>query len=653
MSAAGAKTLPLLELLAVMAECREGDRREGLLLRQNRGWFHVAATGHEALAAAAYCLEPDDMLWLYYRDKPIAMARGASSYDAALGYYAKEASSSGGRMMPSHFSSPSLGIVSVATTTGTQCVPAAGTAWAFKLAGKSNVALCTIGDASTRQGEFFEALAFALQEKLPVVFLVEDNHYGISTPTAHMTPFAIGALSSDCLVHVNGRDAIEVYEKCLCAVDKARAGHGPTVLWCDLDRLASHTSSDDQRVYRALDELVAATHRDPLDLLANRLIAEGQFAPEAWAVLQKDIRARVDDAYQQADTQADPVDVETYLYGTCEAPPFPFDPPAEPTTMVALINQTLRAALQSNERMVMFGEDIADPKGGVFGFTKGLSSAFPDRVFNSPLAEATIVGAAVGLATAGMRPVFEIQFVDFITPALNQLINQVANMRWRSKGEWACPMVLMAPYGAYLPAGGIWHSQCNEGVFAHFPGIRVAIPHTPEDAAGLLWSAIHGDDPTLFLIPKHLFRQRHAISSLEAVPFGRAVVRRDGEDVTLVSWGNCLELCFEAARNLSENGIEAEIIDLRTIVPCDWSAIEASLTKTGRLVVVHEDNRTCGFGQAIIAEATTRASMWNQLLAQPQLVARTDTPVPYNPALEYAALPDVTQIVDAVQQTLE
>ena len=650
------RALPAVEFLETMLFSRESDLREGLLIRQNRGWFQVAGMGHEALGALAYHLVPDDYLYLYYRDRALALARGITTSELALAFFAKRDSSSGGRMMPSHYSSRRLNIFSCATPTGSQCLPAAGTAWAFKLRGAPHVALCTIGDAATRQGEFYEALAFALQEQLPVVFVVEDNGYGISTPTARMNPHALGALGDACVVKVNGRDPFEVFARGGEAIARARAGAGPTVLWCELDRLSSHTSSDDQRVYRTSTELEQAATRDPLGALANQLIRQGLLTEPEWRAMRDAAHAGVDQDYRRAETAADPdpATVEDHVYSTPSTVVAPPPLSGDSATMVAAINRTLRAALSENDRVIVFGEDVEDPKGGVFGLTKGLSTAFPRQVFNSPLAEATIVGIAVGMAVAGHKPVFELQFIDFAPVAMNQLVTQVSTLRWRTQSDWSCPMTLIAPYGAYLPAGALWHSESKESTFAHHPGIQIVAPSTAADAAGLLWTAIHGADPVLVLIPKHLFRQRVALDTpVEPVRLGEAVIRRDGDDVTVVAWGNCVELAEAAAEQLAREQVSVEIMDLRSLVPCDWEAIEISLAKTGRLVVIQEDNRTGGFGQTIVAEAVSHSKRWDLFLAPPRLVARTDTPAPYHPSLEYAALPDLARVIDAIRMTME
>jgi 2-oxoisovalerate dehydrogenase E1 component len=593
-------SFPKLELLRTMMLSREGDRREGILMRQGKGWFQVPGMGHEALAAIAYHLRPDDYLFPTYRDRALMLARGMTTREIALDFMARAGSSSDGRNMPAHYSSRALNVFSVATPTGSQCLPAVGAAWGIKLAGDNRVVVCSIGDAATRQGEFYEAVCYAIQENLPIVFVVEDNQYGISTPTHHMLPMRLHVFDERWVVFVNGRYADAVYEKAGEAIRKARTGGGPTILWCEIDRLSSHTSADDHRVYRPAEEIEAMFERDPIRLLAEQLIAEGALTQEQYEQMQAEITREVDAIYQEVERipLPDPARVLDHLFGEPPAhyKPMPLAVESEPTTMVAAFNRVLHAALETFDNIVMFGEDIEDPKGGVFGFTKGLSTKYPERVRNSPLAEATIVGTAVGLAATGYRPVFEIQFIDFITPGFHQLVSQIATLRWRSKGEWKCPLVIYSPYGAYLPAGGMWHSQSNDGWWAHTPGIRVAIPSTPEDIAGLFWAAIQDDDPTLLLIPKHIFRVRMPVQAYRAIPFGKAAIRREGTDVTVVAWGNTLELAFQAAEQFAQQGVSLEIIDPRTLVPFDWETVEGSLAKTGRLVVIHEDNRTCGFG---------------------------------------------------------
>lgn len=647
------KSYNKLDLLRLMLLSREGDRREGILLRQSKGWFHIGGTGHEAIGALSFALRPDDVLFPHYRDRALMLTRGLTTAELALAYFGKRESGSGGRQMPGHYSSREHNVFSVSSPTGGSLLPAVGTAWGMKLAGTDSLVVTCIGDAASRQGEFYEAVAFAMQEKLPALFVVEDNRYGISTPTEKFLAFRFGLFDERNVVRLDAHYPDKVFEVGSQAVARARAGEGPTVLWCELDRLSSHSSSDDHRVYREAEDIAEMEARDPIKLLAEELMAAGDLTEDVWQHMREEVAQLVDAEYLKAEKAEDPRASEVLLHNFGDEVPAETPPIGTGRqTMVAAINATLRKALENDPNVVMFGEDIEDPKGGVFGLTKGLSDAFPKQVFNSPLAEATIVGCAVGMAAYGMRPVFEVQFIDFISPAWNQIMTNLSTLRWRTFGNWKCPCVIYAPYGAYLPGGSLWHSQSNEAMLAHVPGVRVAIPSTPEDAAGLFWSAIHGDDPTFLLIPKHIFRKNVEVRDVLPVPFGKARTVREGADVTLVTWGNCVELAEEVAQKL-EGEVDVEIVDVRTIVPCDYEAIAASIEKTGRLVVLHEDLKTCGFGQAIIAEMTRVPDRWNFFLSPPQLVAREDVHIGYNPIYEYAALPSVDEVVSAIRTTME
>ncbi len=643
-----------LDYLRLMMLSREGDRREGILLRQSKGWFQVSGMGHEALGCLAGHLREDDWIYPYYRDRALMLARGLTNYELALAYFAKKASSSGGRQMPGHYSSRKHNVVSVCTPTGGGLIPAAGTAWGMTLDGKDSVVLATVGDAAMRQGEFYEAWSFAVQEKLPVIMVIEDNKYGISTPTEDFMPLNFGGVVSDTyLVKADGRYVAEVDRVGGEAVAKARAGEGPTLIWFDIDRLSSHTSSDDQRVYRAQEDIDAMAARDPIVLLRDELVGAGKLTMADFEAMQEKIVKEVDEDYIRAEKEADPKAAD--LYAHCWGEQVPAERPpikAGPQTMVEAINKTLHKGLADDPNVIMFGEDIEDPKGGVFGLTKSLSDAFPKQVFNSPLAEATILGVAVGLSSYGHKPVFEIQFVDFLAPGWNQLLTNISTLRWRTNGEWKTPMVVYTPYGAYLPGGSLWHSQANEAFLAHVPGVKIAIPSTPNDAAGLFWTAIHSDDPCFILVPKHIFRKRMEVKDVEPVPFGSAKVVREGTDVTIVGWANTLELAQAAADQMAgETSIE--IIDLRSIVPCDYETVAKSLEKTGRLVVVQEDTRTCGFAQNLVAEIIGKPEWFSYLFAAPQVVSRGDVHIGYNPIYEYAALPSVEEVVAAVKLTLE
>lgn len=647
-----ASTLNKLDFLRLMMLSREGDRREGILLRQSKGWFQVGGTGHEALAALQLVLRPDDYIFPYYRSRALMLARGMSNYELALAYFAKRESSSGGRQMPGHYSSRKLNVFSVPTPTGANLLPACGVAWAMKLEGRDSLALASIGDAASRQGEFYEAAAFAIQEKLPVVLMIEDNKYGISTPTHKYNPMHLELFNQAHIIHCNARTPDNVLAAMTEAADRARSGAGPSILWAELDRLGSHTSSDDHRVYRPIEEIEEMQHRDPIRLLAEELMASGQITDAQVKQMQEEVAAEVDADYIRAEQQPDPRAEEVLDHNWGDSLPAEA-PPIQPgrQTMISAIGATFKRALEEDPKVVFFGEDIEDPKGGVFGMTKGLSEAFPKQVFNSPLAEATITGVAVGMAIYGMKPVFEIQFIDFISPGWNQVVTNMSTLRWRSFGDWKCPLVMYAPMGAYLPGGSLWHSMSGEGYLAHTPGIRVAIPSTPEDAAGLFWSAIHGDDPTFVLVPKHIFRKQMDVAAANPVPFGKARIAKEGSDVTVVTYGNCVELVEDAVAKLG-NEVSVEIVDLRSLVPCDYATIEASLKKTGRLVVVYEDNRTGGFGQAVVSEIVTTPSRWNLLLAPPQVVAREDVSIGYNPIYEYAALPSVDDVITAIRTTM-
>ena len=649
-----------MQWLRTMTLSREGDRREGILFRQGRGWIQVPGAGHETLAVLADCLGKDDFIYPYYRERALALARGVSNYELALAFFARANSCSAGRLMSSHYSDPALNIFPSATPTALQCLPAAGTAWAFKLRDQNNAVLCCIGDASTRQGEFYEAWCFALQENLPLVMVVEDNGYGITTPTPKLTPWNIGALAPERRHVVDGRDAHAVYSCGQQLLDAARNGGGPSVLWMEIDRLWSHTASDDHRVYRAQSELDLMKTRDPIELLKARLIEAGELNEADWKTEHAQIIESVEADYTRAESAPAP----THNWGNREmiagaravaAPQSLLHAPHKkaPQTMLSALNDALLRRFAAEPNALFFGEDVEDPKGGVFGLTKGLSERFPDRVFNSPLAEATIMGVAPGVAVSGLAPIFEIQFVDFVGTALNQLMNQLATLRWRSDDKWRCPGIFLMPCGGYLPAGGPWHSQSGEGLFAHIPGVLLACPSTPHDAVALLETAYSLPDPVVFLLPKHLLRRKWEWDVPPAKGFGQATVRLAGEDATIVTWGNGVEVSLAAAAALEAEHISVEVLDLRTLVPCDWKAIQASLAVTGRLIVVHEDNETCGFGQAIIARATTDPEFWNQLAARPQLVARADSHIPFNPVLELELLPDAEDVKAAVRRAME
>jgi 2-oxoisovalerate dehydrogenase E1 component len=642
-----------LRLLKTILESRHADLREQNLNRQGKGHFHVSGMGHEALAAISFLMEPDDYVVPYYRDRGLVLGRGMTTRQLGLEYFAKRNTGSGGRQMPSHYSDADLHIWSVPTPTGSQLLPACGIAWGIQLDCKKNVVVTTVGDAATRQGDFYEAISFAKEKQLPLLFVVEDNAYGISMPTRKTNPLVLGVLQSSDWQQIEGQEVEKLYEAARAAMEKIRAGNGPVFFWVKMERLSSHTSSDDQKLYRSPEELEALEKCDPLKCWKDQLIAESVITADEFTKLDNEVKERVRREYSEAE-KADDASPNELLANVAKSPA-KIDKEILPPGKYRIgdtVNKTLHVGLEEDPRRIIFGEDIEDPKGGVFRLTQKLSTDFPKQVFNSPLAESTILGVACGLAAYGKRPVFELQFIDFIYPGFNQLVTNISTLRWRSFGNWKCPVVIYAPYGAYLPGGSLWHSQANESVFAHYPGLSVVIPSTPEDAAGLLWTAMHSEDPVIFLIPKHLLWAEHEYAEpIRAVPLGHARKCTSGSDVTLVAWGNTIEKSLEALEKI-ENDISVELIDLRSIMPWDRATIEKSVRKTRRLVVVQEDTENCSVGQMIISHVTGRPELWNEMISPPILVSKANVMIGYNPIYEYAALPDVERIVSAIKRSI-
>ncbi len=644
-----------LKLLRTLWTSRLGDLREQSLIRQGKGWFHISAMGHEAMAAFALPLEAEDYAFPYYRDHAFCLQRGLTSRDLALAFYAKRDSSSGGRQLTGHFSHRALNIWSHPSPVGAHLLPACGAAWGMQLDGRSGVVYASLGEAAARQGDFFEAVCFARERRLPVVFVVEDNRIAISTETARTNPLALGVLDASAWLRVDGSDVEAVAAVAETAVSQARSGDGPAFVWCDVERFSNHSSADDQRMYRSVDELEMMHERDPIQRFRERLIEAGDLTAEAADALEAEIKETVREAYRAAGEAQDPCGGENGLHllgAPGEVPPLPELGTGEACRMLDAVNKTFHAAMEHSPDVVFFGEDIADPKGGVFNLTKGLSTRDPARCVNAPLAESTIMGVAVGLASYGKRPCFEIQFVDFIYPGWNQLVSNMATLRWRSFGAWKCPLVIYAPCGGYLPGGALWHSQAAEASFARIPGIRVVVPSTPEDCAGLFWTALHGEDPTIILLPKHLmWAEQRLAAAPEAVPLGRARTVREGSLATLLTWGNCVELA-EACLDELETPLEIELIDLRSIAPWDRETVAASVMKTGRLLVVQEDNVSASVGQMVIAELCARPNLIEALRSPPVLVSKDDVHVGFNPAYEYAALPDEARVRAALDRLL-
>ena len=642
-----------LRLLTILLESRHGDLREQNLNRQGKGHFHVSGMGHEALAAVSIQMQEDDYIVPFYRDRALVLGRGVSSRQLAIDYFAKARGESHGRQMPSHYSCAEKHIWSVPTPTGSQLLPACGIAWGIKLDAKNAAVVATVGDAATRQGDFYEAICFAKEKKLPILFVVEDNGYGISSPTRKINPRALDVVQPNDWQELDGANVGEMYEQAAKAFAHIRAEKGPVFFWVMMERLSSHTSSDDQKLYRSAEELKRCEECDPLRKWKEQLIAEGVISESDYVNLDNEIKEQIRGEFSDAEKKQDPSADELFLEVTGRLPQINDEVlPSGKYRIGDTVNKTLRLGLERDKRRIIFGEDIEDPKGGVFRLTQKLSTEFPNQVFNSPLAESTILGVGCGLASYGKRPVFELQFIDFIGTGWNQLVTNICCLRWRSFGQWKCPMVIYAPYGAYLPGGSLWHSQANEAVLAHYPGLSVVIPSTPEDAAGLLWTAMHCEDPVLFLIPKHMFwAERESAEPIRAIPFGKARKRRGGSDVTLIAWGNTVEKSLEAIQQI-ENEASIELIDLRSISPWDRETVEGSVRKTGRVIIVQEDTENCSVGQMIITHLTSQSELWNGMLSPPILVSKGNVMIGYNPIYEYAALPDLQRIVAAIRKSV-
>jgi 2-oxoisovalerate dehydrogenase E1 component len=684
-----------VRLFRTIYAARRIDEKEITGKRQNKVFFQINGVGHEAVqAAAALVFRPGhDWFFFYYRDRALAYGLGYTAKEMFLGSVGAVADpASGGRQMPSHWGHKALNIFTTSSPTGSQFLQAVGAAEAVLRAEQGGlqetlgihsdeVALVTTGDGTCSQGEFWEAISNAVNLKLPVVFLVEDNGYAISTPTEVQYPGGnIAALLKGYEAHgllvvdeVDGCDPVASYGALKLAAEHARARKGPALVRATVIRPYSHSLSDDEQLYKSKAQREAEARRDPVLTFAQRLVAAGDLTDLQLQMLKDEVQAEVDHAWDEADASPRPESGSIYqhLYSEDVDPTSrDFDTEANAgdqavgaKTMIDLVNATLKQEMARDPRILVFGEDVADAsraeildevkgKGGVFKATHGLQRQFgAHRVYNAPLAEATIIGRAIGLAARGFKPVVEIQFFDYIWPAMQQLRDELATIRWRSHGAFQSPMVVRVPIAGYLTGGATYHSQCGESTFTHIPGLRVVCPSTALDAAGLLRTAIRCEDPVLFLEPKHLYRQTHNKGNDPGpefmIPFGKARTVREGSSLSVISYGCTVHRALQAAREADKQGISVEIIDLRTLNPYDWEAIAASVKKTHRVIVAHEDTLSWGYGSEIAARIADE--LFFHLDAPVRRVAAKDTWVAYYPALEDEILPQASDFLEAYQ----
>jgi 2-oxoisovalerate dehydrogenase E1 component len=700
----------LVEIYRLMFLSRRIDDREIMLKRQQKIFFQVSGAGHEALqVGAALALRPGyDWFFPYYRDRALALALGVGPYDQLLqSVGSADDPASGGRQMPTHWSSRKLHIVTTSSSTATQLLHAVGCAEAGRYFSRhpdaatrssgdyrqfhnvefkgDEVALACVGEGSTSQGEFWEAMNTASNQKLPVIFMVEDNGYAISTPVEVNTPGgSISRLVANFpnfhFAEVDGTDPVACLTAFQEAAEHCRAGRGPAFVHGHCIRPYSHSLSDDDKLYRSAAEREADALRDPIARMRLRLLEGGVMAEEQLRELEHALEQEVAEAAERAlhaplpkiedipkHVYSEDLDPRTAAFATEQVKAGAKSDGKKALTgertMADLINACLRDEMHRDERIVIYGEDVADAsreqaldevkgKGGVFKLTAGLQTEFgSERVFNSPLAEANIVGRAVGMAVRGMKPVVEIQFFDYIWPAMHQLRNELPLMRWRSNGEWASPAVIRVPIGGYLTGGSIYHSQSGESIFTHIPGLRVVFPSSALDANGLLRTAIRCDDPVLFLEHKRLYREAYGRAEYPgpdfAIPFGKAKIVRPGRDLTIVTYGAVVPRALQAAEQAArKHSIEAEVIDLRTLSPYDWETIAASVRKTSRVLVAHEDMISWGYGAEIAARIGDE--LFHDLDAPVRRIAAMDTFVAYQPVLEDVILPQPPAILQAI-----
>jgi 2-oxoisovalerate dehydrogenase E1 component len=675
----------LIQAFRIMQMARRIDDREVILKRQNRIWFQISGAGHECIqTAAGLLLRPgEDWFFTYYRDRALALALGVSPEQMLLASMgAAGDTSSGGRQMPSHWSDPALHIFTGSSPTGTQFVQAMGAADARRLVnpGSQDLTLCCSGEGATSEGEFWESLNAACLGRLPLLYLVEDNGWAISVPVEQQT--AGGSISrlvsgfpNLLAVECDGRDFMDSVGALRQAIDWVRLGSGPALVHAHVIRPYSHSLSDDERLYKTAAERAAEAATDPIVTYPRWLISEGLLDEQTYKRMCLDVDAEIQEIAARVLHAAPPERTSAleFLYSPDVDPcsvRFESEPDfhGEPRTMVDSINRTLNEEMARNERIVVFGEDVADcsrvenlkevkGKGGVFKATLGLQTRYgAERCFNTPIAEASIIGRAIGMAARGLMPVPEIQFFDYIWPAMMQIREELATIRWRSANGWKAPMVIRVPIGGYLTGGSIYHSQCGEVAFTHLPGLRVVFPSNALDACGLLRTALRADDPVLFLEHKRLYREPYNRSPHPGpnytIPLGRARIAKPGHSLAIVTYGATVQKSLQAATQIESRRpeISIEVLDLRSLAPYDWESIAASVKKTSRALIVHEDTLSFGFGAEIAARIADE--LFEHLDAPVRRVAAADTWVGYHPDLENAVLPQTDDIVREAEALL-
>ena len=655
----------LVDIYSKIYLSRELDNKQLILLKQGKGFFHIGATGHEAaeLAAANSLKAGEDFSYPYYREQAFCIGMGMTSRELLLSFLAKKDDpNSAGRQMPQHFGSKKLNIVSQSSPTGTQYLQAVGAAFALKRDKSKSVVYVSSGEGTTSQGDFHEALNWASREKAPVIFHIHNNHYAISVPIKEQVSggsvFNItSGYESLSRFSVDGCDYFETHQAFKLAIDRARKGKGPSVIISDVVRLLPHSSSDDHTKYRSKKELEEDKKRDPISLFKSACVKSKIIKESEFKDLEIKIKDQINKDAEWAENQKSPIP-ESYsdnlfskISGVEAITTTTMDKSGPTCVMVDAINHALGEELENNKKMLLYGQDIAGGKGGVFTATRGLTEKYgKNRVFNSPLAESSIIGTAIGLATLGHKPVVEIQFGDYIWTAMMQIRNELTTLRYRSNGDWGCPVVIRVPVGGYIH-GSLCHSQSIDGYFTHMPGIHIVYPSNAADAKALLKTACRINDPVLFLEHKGLYRQNFASSNEPHentfLEFGKGTYIAKGSDLTIITWGAIVQKSIEATKKLN---ISADIIDIRTLCPLDLDIIEESINKTNRVIIAHEDNLTGGFGAEI--SAIISENFFDMLDAPILRVASENIPVAYSSILEDKILVQTDWIEDAIRRII-